>query len=157
VQYVQVQQPPTNGMSVASLVLGILWLGGIGSLLALIFGIVGKKQARERNQRGGGMAVAGIVLGLIGLIGLIVAALLLTALVGVRNSGSRNSSTSSACILDAAAVNSALEVYYAQNKAYPPALSELYSGANPLLKYSPTFGGKEITYDPSTGILTVTC
>lgn len=56
----------TNGMAIASMVLGILWLWWIGSLLALIFGYVAKNQIRERGDSGGGMATAGIVLGWIG-------------------------------------------------------------------------------------------
>ena len=58
----------TNGMAIASLVLGILWLYWLGSLLALIFGFVAKKQIRESGgrQSGGGLATAGLVLGWIG-------------------------------------------------------------------------------------------
>jgi Domain of unknown function (DUF4190) len=56
----------TNGMAIASLVLGILWLSWIGSLLALIFGYIALDQIKQRNQSGRGMAVAGIVLGWIG-------------------------------------------------------------------------------------------
>jgi Domain of unknown function (DUF4190) len=68
--------PPsgTNGYAIASLVLGIVWLGGLGSLLALIFGVMAKNQidASGERQTGRGMAVAGIVLGVVGLAGLIV-------------------------------------------------------------------------------------
>jgi uncharacterized protein DUF4190/zinc ribbon protein len=41
--------PPTttNGMSVASLVLGLVWLGGLGSILAVVFGGVAHRQIRE--------------------------------------------------------------------------------------------------------------
>jgi hypothetical protein len=56
----------TNGMAIASMVLGILWLWWIGSVLALIFGYVARSQIRERYEGGNGMAVAGIVLGWIG-------------------------------------------------------------------------------------------
>lgn len=56
----------TNGMAIASMVLGILWIYWIGSILALIFGYVARKQIRERGDEGNGMAVAGIVLGWIG-------------------------------------------------------------------------------------------
>ena len=58
----------TSGMAIASLVLGILWIYWIGSLLAIIFGYVAKKNIRESNgtQTGDGMATAGIVLGIIG-------------------------------------------------------------------------------------------
>jgi Domain of unknown function (DUF4190) len=58
---------PTNGMAIASLVLGLLWLGGTGSLLAIIFGFIGRGQINRRGQDGRGMAVTGIVLGFIGL------------------------------------------------------------------------------------------
>lgn len=66
------QHPPyamprtTNGLAIASMVLGILWIYWIGSILALIFGYVARNQIRERNQGGDGMAIAGIVLGWIG-------------------------------------------------------------------------------------------
>jgi len=58
----------TNGMAIASMVLGILWLYWIGSILALVFGYVARRQiAESRGTQGGrGMATAGIVLGWIG-------------------------------------------------------------------------------------------
>lgn len=77
-QYPQVYgQPPhlqgpfavrkaTNGLAIASMVLGILWIYWIGSILALVFGYVARKQIREQNQSGDGMAIAGIVLGWVG-------------------------------------------------------------------------------------------
>ena len=60
--------PPqrTNGMAIASMVLGILWLYWIGSIIALVFGYTAKRQIRERGEAGGGMATAGIVLGWVG-------------------------------------------------------------------------------------------
>lgn len=62
-------QRRTNGMAIASMVLGILWLYWIGSVLALVFGYVAKRQIAESRgtQDGGGMATAGIVLGWIGI------------------------------------------------------------------------------------------
>jgi hypothetical protein len=57
----------TNGYAIASLVLGIVWLYGIGSLLALIFGVVATGQIERTGQQGRGMAIAGIVLGIVGL------------------------------------------------------------------------------------------
>jgi hypothetical protein len=65
------ETPRTNGMAVASLVLGALWLGGIGSVLALVFGYVGKGEIDRSNgrQTGRGLAIAGIVLGWIGVAG----------------------------------------------------------------------------------------
>jgi hypothetical protein len=64
----------TSGFAIAALVLGILWIWGLGSVLALIFGFIGKNQIdTSRGQLGGrGMAIAGIVLGILGIIGAIV-------------------------------------------------------------------------------------
>ena len=63
--------PPkaTNGLAIASMVLGILWVYWIGSILALIFGYVAKGQiaAAGGTQGGRGMAIAGIVLGWVGI------------------------------------------------------------------------------------------
>ena len=60
--------PPrrTNGRAIASMVLGLIWLYWIGSILALVFGYVARKQIRERGESGDGMAIAGIVLGWVG-------------------------------------------------------------------------------------------
>lgn len=64
----QVAQAATNGFAVASLVLGIVWAMGIGSILALVFGYVAKSQIESSGgkQTGAGMAIAGIVLGWVG-------------------------------------------------------------------------------------------
>lgn len=57
---------PTNGLAIASMVLGIVWIYWIGSVLALVFGYIAKRQIAERNESGAGMATAGIVLGWVG-------------------------------------------------------------------------------------------
>jgi hypothetical protein len=64
--YSAVATQGTNGLAIASLVLGILWGYGLFSVLAIIFGAVGLKQTAERNQGGRGMATAGLVLGIVG-------------------------------------------------------------------------------------------
>ena len=58
----------SNGLAVASLVLGILWLFWFGSVLAVVFGHVARGQidASHGRQVGRGMATAGLVLGYIG-------------------------------------------------------------------------------------------
>ena len=61
---------PTNGLAIASMVLGILWLSGLGAVLALIFGYISLRQIQERGESGRGMAIAGIVLGWVGVAGL---------------------------------------------------------------------------------------
>lgn len=58
----------TNGLAIASLVLGILWLYGFGSIVALILGYIARGQidGSGGRQGGRGLAIAGIVLGWIG-------------------------------------------------------------------------------------------
>lgn len=73
--------PRTNGLAIASLVLGILWLYGIGAILALVFGYMAKTQIDQSGgtQSGRGMAVAGIVLGWVGMGGLLLLLILIAA------------------------------------------------------------------------------
>lgn len=65
-------QAGMNGMAIASMVLGILWLYWVGSVLALIFGYIARSQIKQRRQDGDGMAIAGIILGWIGVAALLV-------------------------------------------------------------------------------------
>jgi hypothetical protein len=61
----------TSGLAIAALVLSILWIGGVGSLLAVIFGIVALSQIRSSSgrRRGQGLATSGLVIGALGLVG----------------------------------------------------------------------------------------
>jgi hypothetical protein len=83
--YAPVVAPTTNGLAIASLILGILWIYWVGSVLALIFGYIARQQiARHQGMQGGrGMATAGIVLGWIG-IGVLVL-FVLVAIVGMAS------------------------------------------------------------------------
>lgn len=66
--------PRTSGKAIASLVLGIVWVYGITSILAIVFAAIAKREIRESNGwvTGGGMATAGLVLGIVGVVGTIV-------------------------------------------------------------------------------------
>jgi Domain of unknown function (DUF4190) len=65
------QSTRTNGLAIASLVLGIaqIFLCIIGGILALVFGYIARRQIDESGgtQGGRGMAIAGIILGWIGI------------------------------------------------------------------------------------------
>jgi hypothetical protein len=69
-------------MAIAAMVLGIVWIYWIGSILALVFCYVARRQIRERGESGGGMATAGIVLGWVGvgILGLLLVAGLISYL-----------------------------------------------------------------------------
>jgi len=56
-----------SGLAITSLVLGILWIGGLGSVLAIIFGAVSLYQIRISKGKvtGAGLAIAGLVLGIV--------------------------------------------------------------------------------------------
>ena len=74
----QYKTKQTNGLAIASMVLGIAgWVlcagGGIGSLVGLILGIVAINQiSKNPEQEGRGMAIAGIILNALSLLGMII-------------------------------------------------------------------------------------
>ena len=70
--------PPTDGFSVAALVLGILGF----NVFAIVFGIIGLNRTSSGQYSGRGMAIAGIVLGSLTLIALIFVFIFFFALIG---------------------------------------------------------------------------
>jgi len=83
--------PRTNGLAIASLVLGIaqIFLCIIGGILALVFGYISRRQIDESGgtQGGRGMAIAGIILGWIG-IGLGIAYIVVIIIAAIASSSS---------------------------------------------------------------------
>ena len=74
----------TNGKAIVSLVLSIVWLGGLASIPAVILGIMAKREIRERPDEGGaGVATAGIVIGVIGVIGAVLILLAILSFVAI--------------------------------------------------------------------------
>ena len=67
--YAAYQARKTNGMAIASLVLSLVWVCGIGSILAIVFGFQAKGQIDRSGgaEEGRGLAIAGIVVGFLGL------------------------------------------------------------------------------------------
>ncbi len=79
-------QRPVNGFAVASLVLGTLWIFWIGSILALVYGYIARRQINRSGGRGAGLATAGIVLGWVG-VGILATLLIFGLLAGVAQTG----------------------------------------------------------------------
>lgn len=52
----------TNGLAVASFILGLIGMLLLSAILGIIFGILALSQLRRRPQRGRGLAIAGLVL-----------------------------------------------------------------------------------------------
>jgi hypothetical protein len=65
---VYVRPAPVNGLAVASLISGIVWMAWFGSLLAIVFGHIALEQIKDSDgQQGGrGIAIAGLALGYLG-------------------------------------------------------------------------------------------
>ncbi len=87
--------PKTNGLAIASLVLGIaqIFLCIIGGILALVFGYIARRQIDESGgtQGGRGMAIAGIILGWIGIgLGIAYIVVIIIAVIVSDDSNSRS-------------------------------------------------------------------
>jgi hypothetical protein len=110
------QGPRTNGLAIASMVLGIVWVYWVGSILAVVFGHVALSQIKRSQgaQRGSGMAIAGLVLGYIGIA--VLAVVIVVAAVGGfdRSTGSRAAS----CSVDRSVLEAAEEAYFAKTGSY---------------------------------------
>lgn len=125
-------------MAIASLVLGILWIYGIGSILALIFGYLGKKEIDRSDgaQTGRGMAIAGIVLGWLGIAlviaGIVLFTTLFSAMFGLaeRFAGDSQTERSLTASLDAARSIEKAEGDFAD------VTPETLEKANPALGYT---------------------
>jgi len=63
-----VSSQKTNGLAIASLILGIVGV----SILAIILGHVGLNQIKRNGEQGRGMALAGVILGYIGFAGTVI-------------------------------------------------------------------------------------
>ena len=55
-------------MAIWSLILSIIWLGGLGSLAGIFLGISARRRIAGTGERGAGLAAAGIVVGVITLV-----------------------------------------------------------------------------------------
>lgn len=63
--------PTTSGLAITSLVLSILWLGGVGSLLAIVLGAIALSKIKSSRgaRKGRGVAVAAVTIGIVGVLG----------------------------------------------------------------------------------------
>ena len=70
-----------NVLAIASVLAAVLWLAGLGAVLALVFGYRARRQIKDSagSQTGSGLATAGIILGWIG-IAIVVTVVILIAL-----------------------------------------------------------------------------
>ena len=57
-----------NRKAIWSLVLSIVWLGGLGSVAGILLGVSARRRISGTDERGAGLAIAGIVIGVITLL-----------------------------------------------------------------------------------------
>lgn len=57
-----------SGVAIASLVLSILWIFGLGSLVGIVLGVIALYRRPQTQQRGRGFAISGILLGILGVL-----------------------------------------------------------------------------------------
>jgi hypothetical protein len=55
-----------DGLRMASLICGILWLGGAASVAAVVLGHLSRSRARREGRQASGVALAGLILGYLG-------------------------------------------------------------------------------------------
>jgi hypothetical protein len=55
-------------MAIWSLILSIVWLGGLGSLAGIVLGAAARRRIADTGERGAGLAAAGIVIGVLTLL-----------------------------------------------------------------------------------------
>lgn len=115
------QGQQNDGKAVASLVLSLLWFGGIGSIIAVVLGHLSRSESRKQGRTKGGMALAGII---IGYAGVAMAALLVVLIaLGVLLTRSSNASAAESALKNA----STAELSYAADNdgAYTSSASDL--------------------------------
>ncbi len=82
--YGQVDPPPrTSAMAVVALILSILWLGGVGSIVAVVLGFVARRRIKRSDGQmsGRGLSTAAIIIGFVGILGAIATGLVIGVVV----------------------------------------------------------------------------
>ncbi|HEY5384520.1 MAG TPA: DUF4190 domain-containing protein, partial [Acidimicrobiales bacterium] len=140
----------TNGSAIASLVLSILGLFGIGSLLGIIFGYRARREIRAAGgyQSGDGLALAGIIIGYVTLvIFVLVLALWIAAFATIHSaidtaasSSASSSSSVNQCQADTRSVEIAVDAYHAQKGSFPDPPTA-WSAETYASNYSPLTSG----------------
>ena len=59
---------PIAAIAITAFVLSLLWIGGFGSIAAIICAAVSMRNTRTHDQAGRGLAVAALIIGILGLI-----------------------------------------------------------------------------------------
>ena len=63
---------PFSGSAITAFILGVLWLGGIGSIVGLFLSISAMRETRAGLKSGQGLAVAALIVSILGLLSAVV-------------------------------------------------------------------------------------
>lgn len=155
-----------DGLAIASLVLSLVWLGGLGSVGAIVTGHMSRSKARREGRQPSGIALAGLILGYLGAAFITVAILAAIAIPVFLNQQQKGTAAEVKANLRNAAV--AEEAFATDHGGYAPDTATL--GFAPtqgvevvVLRASATdycLGARKLTqvfyYDSSNGGLTTT-
>jgi hypothetical protein len=146
-----VQATSTNGKAIASLVLSLVWVVGLTSILAVIFGFIAKREIRDSRgtQSGDGLATAGIIIGFIGIAGL---ALFIASVALLGSVATRSFNALASCDADAKSVEVAAYAYQAQTGSWPQNVAALVPT---YLSQAPTSSHYTIFISPLNGTVYV--
>jgi Tfp pilus assembly protein PilE len=121
--YPPYQASGSDGMSIASLVLGLLWMGGLGSLLAVIFGHLALGRSKREHRKASGVTIAGLVLGYVGLV---MTVLLILASIAIPVFLNQRSTAAAALLKsDLTTAASSEESYYVAHGRYADDVADL--------------------------------
>lgn len=121
----------TSKQAIASLTLSILWLLGIGSLIAIVLGHKARADIKKNSEtlKGKGIALAGLILGYLGIILSLIALLVVPRVYDV----SKNAKVDLTC-LNMTIVKGTLDLFRLDNGTYPTneeGLNALIKNPNP--------------------------
>jgi hypothetical protein len=111
-----------NGLAIASLVMALLWICGVGSLLAIVLGFAAIRQLRTSVQRGRGLAIAGTLLGAVGLAAVVAYFAYQMADGPLRD---RSTGETNACLIEQRLLEEAVQQFAVDQGARPDSVDEL--------------------------------
>lgn len=119
----QYAYPPqgTDGLAVASLVLSLVWLMGLGSIAAVITGHLSRGRAKREGRPPSGLALAGLIIGYVG--GLLITIPILAAIAIPVFLNQRALGNQSVIKSDLRELSVLEETYSVDNSAYSDDLS----------------------------------
>lgn len=113
----------SDGKAIASLVLSIAWLGGLGSIAGVVLGHASETESRRSGRRPSGLALAGQVIGYVGIAFLALGIILAIAIPTYLNQRAKGyESQAREALRDLALLQ---EGYHLENRTYTDDLDDL--------------------------------